>query len=407
MPKSFEIGPREYWSALRRRKWMIMASMVAWIALAFGLNAVTDPVYRAKAQVVIEKEPTHSIITGEVLESSTSQSDNLALFTAAALIDNRNLLVEVVDSLRVRGVRLEDPPSRNPLQPLFSALQKLPNGRHNAAPATERAELKQQVDWLQSKISVEPVRNTRLVNIYAEHGEPAAAEQVANAVAEAFVQLQAKQLSSGTSSLVSYLSAQLAQVKTKIASTEAQLSGPTHAGYFTLDARLKQLTESSGELRRDLMRSDAELAKAHEVFRQEHPKLVGLESEHQTIEQNIADAEREMREINAQLQQYSTLDADLKSNKDLYNILQVKLQEAQLNGQREQPLVRVVEPAAAEPGMVRPRKAVNVVIGLVIGLIFGIGLAFLQETFRRTIRTPQDVEDQLELPVLGLIPKGA
>jgi capsular polysaccharide biosynthesis protein len=43
----------------------------------------------------------------------------------------------------------------------------------------------------------------------------------------------------------------------------------------------------------------------------------------------------------------------------------------------------------------------------VIGLLCGVGLALIRETLRRTIRTPQDVEDQLQLPVLGLIPKGA
>jgi uncharacterized protein involved in exopolysaccharide biosynthesis len=407
MAKNSEVGPRDYWRALMRRKWLIAASVAAWVVLALGLNAVTDPVYRAKTQVVIEKEPTRSVLTGELLESSTSQSDNLALFTAAALIDNRALLAGVVETLNAGGVMLHDPPSKNPLQPALAALRKRGGGGRQTAAVGEHAELKRRIDWLESKISVEPVRNTRLVNIYVEHSIPSQAEKIADAVAAAFVKHQASQVSSGTTSLVHYLSAQLEQVKTKIEGTESHLSRPNQTGYFALEARLNQLTQSTGELRRDLMRSDAELAKARQVYRQEHPKLVVLESEHRTIEENLASGEREMREINGKMQQYSTLQADLKSNKDLYNLLQVKLQEAQLNAQREQPLVQVVEPAAAEPGMVRPRKTLNLAIGVVIGLMFGVGLAFLKDTFRHTIRTPHDVEEQLELPVLGLIPKGA
>jgi capsular polysaccharide biosynthesis protein len=50
-------------------------------------------------------------------------------------------------------------------------------------------------------------------------------------------------------------------------------------------------------------------------------------------------------------------------------------------------------------------KALNLVLGLLLGVISGMGLAFFTEYFRRTIRTAQDVTVQLRLPVLGMIPK--
>jgi len=54
---------------------------------------------------------------------------------------------------------------------------------------------------------------------------------------------------------------------------------------------------------------------------------------------------------------------------------------------------------------VRPRKLLNFIVCVFAGLVVGAGLAFLREYLRRTIRTPQDVDEYLQLPVLGLIPK--
>jgi capsular polysaccharide biosynthesis protein len=47
----------------------------------------------------------------------------------------------------------------------------------------------------------------------------------------------------------------------------------------------------------------------------------------------------------------------------------------------------------------------NLGIGLALGTVFGVGLALTLEALRRTIRTPRDVVNELQLPVMGMIPK--
>ena len=103
----------------------------------------------------------------------------------------------------------------------------------------------------------------------------------------------------------------------------------------------------------------------------------------------------------------TTVDNDLKSSRELYNLLMSRVHEAEITGQMTRPLVRIVEPASLELEAVRPRKAMNFVLGILLGTLSGAGLALLLESLRRTIRTPKDVEDALQLPVLGLIPKDA
>jgi capsular polysaccharide biosynthesis protein len=52
---------------------------------------------------------------------------------------------------------------------------------------------------------------------------------------------------------------------------------------------------------------------------------------------------------------------------------------------------------------IKPRPVLNIAIGLVVGLMAGVGLAFLLEYFDNTVKNEQDIERLLELPVLGVI----
>ncbi|WP_445491748.1 YveK family protein [Niallia sp. 03133] len=52
---------------------------------------------------------------------------------------------------------------------------------------------------------------------------------------------------------------------------------------------------------------------------------------------------------------------------------------------------------------VSPNPPINIAIAAVIGLMIGVGLAFLLEYLDNTVKTEQDIESLLELPVLGAI----
>jgi len=61
----------------------------------------------------------------------------------------------------------------------------------------------------------------------------------------------------------------------------------------------------------------------------------------------------------------------------------------------------------AEPGKepVRPNKPLNIVLGLIFGLIMGVGLAFFIEYLDTSVKTIDDVERTFQAPVLGVIPQ--
>ena len=66
--------------------------------------------------------------------------------------------------------------------------------------------------------------------------------------------------------------------------------------------------------------------------------------------------------------------------------------------------VSLVEPALTPTEPIRPRTRLNVALGLLLGLIIGVGLAFLRETLDRSIKTPEELEAATGAPVVGTVP---
>ncbi|MEN3768994.1 YveK family protein [Priestia megaterium] len=52
---------------------------------------------------------------------------------------------------------------------------------------------------------------------------------------------------------------------------------------------------------------------------------------------------------------------------------------------------------------VKPQPLMNIAIAVVVGLMVGVGLSFLLEYLDNTLKTEQDIESLLELPVMGVI----
>lgn len=67
--------------------------------------------------------------------------------------------------------------------------------------------------------------------------------------------------------------------------------------------------------------------------------------------------------------------------------------------------VQVIDKAQVPTGQISPRPMLNIAIAGVLGLMLGVFIAFLVEFLDNSIKTPEDVEKYLGVPVLGTIPK--
>jgi capsular exopolysaccharide synthesis family protein len=68
-------------------------------------------------------------------------------------------------------------------------------------------------------------------------------------------------------------------------------------------------------------------------------------------------------------------------------------------------MVEVIDTAKPGARPVRPNKPLNIALGVIIGLVVGVGLAFFIEYLDTSVKTIDDVEKALGSPVLGVIPQ--
>jgi capsular exopolysaccharide synthesis family protein len=97
-----------------------------------------------------------------------------------------------------------------------------------------------------------------------------------------------------------------------------------------------------------------------------------------------------------------SLDEKVKMNELVYSRLEAEKIDSTLP---KSSMVQITDPAEPGKAPVKPNKTVNIVLGLVFGLLMGVGLAFFIEYLDTSVKTIDDVERTFQAPVLGVIPQ--
>jgi succinoglycan biosynthesis transport protein ExoP len=166
--------------------------------------------------------------------------------------------------------------------------------------------------------------------------------------------------------------------------------GRKHPAMIAAMNDLKGLKEKKVlEIRRviESIRNDYELAKATE----ENFRRMGAQTKAQTLN------------LNEKFIQYGALKRETETNKQLFDAIIKKIKEQNITQDVQTVDVWVVEKAEVPKSPAKPNKARNILLGLMIGLLGGIGLAFFVEYLDNTIKSIEDAEARLGVPVLGVV----
>jgi capsular exopolysaccharide synthesis family protein len=111
-------------------------------------------------------------------------------------------------------------------------------------------------------------------------------------------------------------------------------------------------------------------------------------------------------EKTAEYRPYFTAKRDLENLSKISDMIMIRiLQETVDAALPTDSIVEIYDPAEPNPDPVRPKIFLNIALGVVVGLIVGIGLAFFIEYLDTSVKTIDDVEQALDAPVLGVIPQ--
>ena len=120
----------------------------------------------------------------------------------------------------------------------------------------------------------------------------------------------------------------------------------------------------------------------------------------------LAQAKSEVAEAAKAARPYFTAKRDLESQQRIRDAIYLRtMQEAVDATIPMSSIVEIID--NAEPGArpVRPNFPLNIALGVIVGLVMGVGLAFFIEYLDTSVKTIDDVERALQAPVLGVIPQ--
>jgi polysaccharide biosynthesis transport protein len=101
---------------------------------------------------------------------------------------------------------------------------------------------------------------------------------------------------------------------------------------------------------------------------------------------------------------YSILAREANTNKQLYDSVLERFKEISIAGGIPTANVSILDRAEIPRQPSKPNKRLNLMLGALLGLMGGLGLALVLEHLNNTLRTPEDVEHYLRLPNLVIVP---
>ncbi len=211
-----------------------------------------------------------------------------------------------------------------------------------------------------------------------------------DAIAAAISSDTAGGASGATSGLLEKLREQQANLRIQVADLSTQF-GPSYPKVAQLNSQLK-------EIDRQLQ---SETNKAVDHLKGQY--LAALQRE-DMLRGSFEKQKQEANKLNESAIEYSILKRDLDSNRTLYEGLLEKLKEAGVTAGLRSNNFRIINAARVPTSPSEPNIPRNLSFALVLGVISGVGLAFLLDSMDNTVRTPEQAQALSCLPSLGMIP---
>ncbi|QOY62018.1 polysaccharide biosynthesis tyrosine autokinase [Lysobacter sp. H21R4] len=216
-PDDDEIDLLAYWQILRERQWLVLGVLGTVVLLTLVITLLATPIYRAATTVQIERD-TMKVTSFEGLAPIESPQDRDFYQTQYELLQSRSLAQRVIQDLNL----VENPHFAKTIEKVNERLAK-GDGAQAAPAAAQLAREQALVESMAEALTIEPVRNSRLVKVNFDSPDPQLAARVANAYAEGFIASNLERRFDASAYATKYLEERLAQLKARLEDSEKEL----------------------------------------------------------------------------------------------------------------------------------------------------------------------------------------
>ena len=463
--KKREIDLAEYWRLIVKRKWVVIAFAGALVFFTGLFSFLATPLYRSTVTLLIEEE-TSKILSLEETFGFQSQyiQDLRYYYTQLKLLKSKSLAERVVKKLDLSSrpaLKAKENPKKKPENEPSGLLPPSNPNSDLASIIQNGIDVKPVRDTRLvelSYVSSSPLLAAEIANALAEEfitfsieKRYATTQQASDFLGEQIINLRedlaAKERELqryGQEKDLIYLSNTESTTANKYAElyseyTKAQIERiRAEVGFREIkDLDVESIPQSINnpmlqDLRTEYTRKKNEYEEKSKQFKPDYPEMIqlkaGLDSmkeelkrtvetanteyqaslKRETSLKNLLDQQRvSLTKMNSNAILYDSLRIEVQQKRDLLNSLVKRQQETQVSsrlGGLKASNSNIIDRGEVPKSPFTPRKKLNLILALVIGLFGGVGLSFLFDYLDNTIKGPEDIEKIAGLPSLGIIP---
>ena len=248
-------------------------------------------------------------------------------------------------------------------------------------------------------------KQSGVISVSLQGADPTRTANILNEVGALYVRQNVERKAAEAEKTISFLNTQLPQLRKELESSENKFNQYRNQNAtFDLGNEAKVLLDQAVSLRVKLLELQQKRTELQTRFTAEHPTIQVLDSQIKDINAKIGGMDGKAKTLPNVEQDLLRLTRDVKVNNELYTGLLNSFQQLRLVKEGKVGNVRIVDVAAVPERPVKPQRSTLVALSGVLGLLAGLGLAFLRNSLRPGIKNAEDIEQHLGLHVFATVP---
>jgi len=363
---------KDYLYILNKRKAIAIAFFIFVAALVIVYIKTTTPIYKATANVLIEKESPNVVNFEEVLQLGSTQLDYYQ--TQIEILKSKSLAKNVVEQLDLNE------------QPFFKESIDAPADLLNI-------------------IEVKPVRNSMLLTVSTYLPDPELAAKITNAIVGAYIRLNIDHRLAASRFASDWITKRLQELKVKVSESEKKLQAYKEKHRLITVPSITDENPRLRDMNTELIKLETLHAEYQKRYLEEHPKLIQVVNQIAALKRKLKEEVDQTLEFNQIAIEYAQLEREADSNTRVYNELLKRLKETVVTEDLNASNVIVVDPAEVPSFPAKPRKLLLLILGFGFGVLGAVFLVFGLEYLDSSLKNPEEIERFLGLRFLGIIPQ--
>jgi polysaccharide biosynthesis transport protein len=443
-----EVHLRDYVRVIKKHRWLVTAVFLVTVVTVAIWTFTQVPIFQASATVLIEPEAAKVLNIQEVAAVGAPGQDYYQ--TQYEILKSRPVVEKVIEQLKLRQRIPAIGEAADPVRAMLDRIKIEPKRNTrlvfvkfedpdpaiaaqvaNALAATytkynldiklKAAQdalqwLTEQMGDLRSKVqaSATTLQNYRVkAGIMGLQQQRQIQAQKIMDFNKAYLEGQAQRLTiEAKLNELKQIASDKSGAETIFTVADSQLIRKLKADIADLEVQRSRLLKTYKEKHPEVLKVDAQIQQVAQKIDGEIELMIrAVETEYkvarareETLLGNVNSLRREAQDLNEKEIQYLALQRENESNQQLYEAVLKRLKETGVTGGLETNNVRVIESAIAPTVPIKPRKRLNLALSVAIGFVLGLGLAFTIEYFDTTVKSPDELERYLGVPVIGIVP---